>query len=733
MATRKTTQQFIEEAKKVHEDKYDYSKVEYIDCKTKVLIICPKHGEFWQRPSEHLRGHGCSKCAIEKIYPRGQRKWFKENIIIEAQKYNTPKEFRSKSYGAYEAAQRLGILKDLYQYWEKNKIRKANGYWNNYEHCKEEAKKYSSISEFQQKCHAGARYSSKNGWMGDFFKPKCKPKGYWNDYKKCKELAKTCKTISEFSKKSSAAYYWSRKNNWIEKFNWFIDKTIYNDNKVDCIYVYEFTEYNFAYIGRTLIRRIKERDKEHHRSMYIDKKGITHYTNDTVANFANSKNCNIPIIKILETSLTLKEGKIKEEEWCKIYKNNGWKLLNKAKTGKFSGSIGSLSKGKWTKEKCKEIALTCKTKTEFKQMNASAYHAARVNNWLKDYTWFINTSKLLSKAAYGKPKKWTYEKCYKLAKQCKTSSEFQSKSSRAYAAAKQYGWFNDYTWFVSGFSLITPIKWTYEKCYELAKQYKTKSEFEKKNGSAYRSARVNNWLKDYTWFKNGRLVASEKRRKYTYDTCFKIALTCKTKTEFKQMNASAYHAARVNNWLKDYTWFKNGRCNERKWSFDNIKKEAMNYIYKRDFMINSNVAYRKAKNNNYLNKLFSIMKFNFKGYFDNCGFDLEINSNIIFKNYKYIIFSSKESQKIIFSFYKNEMQQGDSIITDNLGKQYIMQTGFYDLFPKRPSWKKFKTEICPIILYSFEIDEQGIIILSPLNINENNNIIKNNKNNILKL
>ena len=37
----------IEKAKRVHGDKYDYSKVEYVNTATKVCIICPEHGEFW--------------------------------------------------------------------------------------------------------------------------------------------------------------------------------------------------------------------------------------------------------------------------------------------------------------------------------------------------------------------------------------------------------------------------------------------------------------------------------------------------------------------------------------------------------------------------------------------------------------------------------------------------------------------------------------------------------------
>ena len=58
--------QFIEKARKVHGDKYDYSKVEYVNSSTKVCIICPEHGEFWQTPNSHLRGGGCSKCGINR-------------------------------------------------------------------------------------------------------------------------------------------------------------------------------------------------------------------------------------------------------------------------------------------------------------------------------------------------------------------------------------------------------------------------------------------------------------------------------------------------------------------------------------------------------------------------------------------------------------------------------------------------------------------------------------------
>ena len=58
-----TTESFIEKAKKIYGDKYDYSKVNYIDSLTNVTIICSKHGEFEKRPDGFLQGHGCPICG----------------------------------------------------------------------------------------------------------------------------------------------------------------------------------------------------------------------------------------------------------------------------------------------------------------------------------------------------------------------------------------------------------------------------------------------------------------------------------------------------------------------------------------------------------------------------------------------------------------------------------------------------------------------------------------------
>lgn len=62
MPKKLTTKEFIENAVKVHGDKYDYSKVVYVNLKTPICIICPIHGGFLQKPYDHLDGCGCQKC-----------------------------------------------------------------------------------------------------------------------------------------------------------------------------------------------------------------------------------------------------------------------------------------------------------------------------------------------------------------------------------------------------------------------------------------------------------------------------------------------------------------------------------------------------------------------------------------------------------------------------------------------------------------------------------------------
>lgn len=88
---RKTTEEFVKQAIGVHKNKYDYSRVEYINNKTKVKIICKIHGIFEQTPKDHLSGSGCNNCGNTQKGNK-QRKtiedFVKQAIRIHKNKYD---------------------------------------------------------------------------------------------------------------------------------------------------------------------------------------------------------------------------------------------------------------------------------------------------------------------------------------------------------------------------------------------------------------------------------------------------------------------------------------------------------------------------------------------------------------------------------------------------------------------------------------------------------------------
>lgn len=88
IAGTKTTNQFIKEANETHNFKYDYSNTKYKHSFTKVEIVCPEHGSFFQQPANHLRGTGCPLCKnskgetkIAKILSKRGIKYVKEHVF----------------------------------------------------------------------------------------------------------------------------------------------------------------------------------------------------------------------------------------------------------------------------------------------------------------------------------------------------------------------------------------------------------------------------------------------------------------------------------------------------------------------------------------------------------------------------------------------------------------------------------------------------------------------------
>jgi hypothetical protein len=128
-------EKFIEEATKVHGGLYEYHKVEYVNGKTKICIVCPIHGEFWQSPSNHLKGKGCPYCS------GNAKKWNKETCEQEARKHEYIFTFSTRASAAYSKALSNGWLKDYT--WLKRLPPKTADY--------EKEKKYIYAYEFVEK------------------------------------------------------------------------------------------------------------------------------------------------------------------------------------------------------------------------------------------------------------------------------------------------------------------------------------------------------------------------------------------------------------------------------------------------------------------------------------------------------------------------------------------------------------------------------------------------------
>ncbi len=119
------TNEFINRANIIHENRYDYSKSIYINSRTEVEIICKKHGAFYQLSNNHLKGHGCNKCNrssgeinIEN-YLNNKNIIYKIEFIFENLRHKYPLRF---DFAIFDNSNNLKYLiefngKQHYQYY----------------------------------------------------------------------------------------------------------------------------------------------------------------------------------------------------------------------------------------------------------------------------------------------------------------------------------------------------------------------------------------------------------------------------------------------------------------------------------------------------------------------------------------------------------------------------------------------------------------------------------------
>lgn len=250
-----------------------------------------------------------------------------------------------------------------------------------------------------------------------------KPFGFWNIYEHCLEEAKKYHNKWDLQQNNVSCYQALRRNGWLEDIEKLYDNSIhYEDfsNKVHLIYVYEINDLNTCYVGRT--KNLKRRDKQHRNGGHH--KGEKVY--DALYNFCLNNNIQIPNPKILIGDLNAIESQEQEDFYVKYYKEQGWYVLNSAPTGKNVGSLGAILK--WNYENCKNEAEKYSSKYEMKCKCQPAYSSAVRNKWIDEF--FVNKKK---NDGYWHSE----ENIRNAAKQCKGARDLIKRFGGAYNAAKK--------------------------------------------------------------------------------------------------------------------------------------------------------------------------------------------------------------------------------------------------------------------------------------------------------
>ena len=242
-----------------------------------------------------------------------------------------------------------------------------------------------------------------------------------------------------------------------------------------------------------------------------------------------------------------------------------------------------MAANKWTYEACLEEAKRYNSRTEFQKANGSAYQAAARNGWLDEYDWLV-----VVKAPNGY---YDYERCLEIAKQCSSKSEMGKKNPTAYRYARNNGWVKDYTWFLSTHEKMSKsfTKWTQEKCFEEAQQYKSRGEFKKNNSSAYSVARKKGWLDSYDWFE----VLWEK--KWNYESCKAESKKYFTRGEFSEKSPSAWAVAKKNGWIEEYSWLELKKHENGFWTREACFEVAKQCTCVKEMYLLNGSAYNAAR------------------------------------------------------------------------------------------------------------------------------------------
>jgi len=221
--------EFIKRSNEIHNNKYDYSKVNYEYVKDKIEIICPEHGSFIQRAQDHLNGHGCTKC--NSLW-KSTEQFIKDAIKTHGDRYDYSKvEYKNKNSNITIICKKHGEFKQIAQ----NHLKGCN--------CPKCtcSKIEDEVMRFLNKHNISFEHRMQFKWLGkkhlDFYLP---------DY----NVAIECQGIEHFEPRDFFGGANDFKNTIIRDKE---KKILCNNNKVKLLYYSNLKNYN-TFLNETLIK-----------------------------------------------------------------------------------------------------------------------------------------------------------------------------------------------------------------------------------------------------------------------------------------------------------------------------------------------------------------------------------------------------------------------------------------------------------------------------------------------
>jgi len=291
--------------------------------------------------------------------------------------------------------------------------------------------------------------------------------------------------------------------------------------------------------------------------------------------------------------------------------------------------------GKWNFEKCKEIALGCKTKKEFYELSCSCYTASKRHGWFSEITKHMHP--LCMPKNY-----WSFERCEKEALKYQTKRDFAKNSVSAYGIAKRKNFFYDITKHMiplgnqkmrTVYSFEFPDNCVYVGLtYDIDKRNKEHQTNKKSSVCEHITKtgltpvlvnlideyiNLNEakklemfWIKKYLedkWILLNKTTGGElgcSKLYWTYEMCEIEAKNYDMISNFRKFSSSAYGSAKRNKWLNEISTHMYIKQKPKGyWSFERCQFEALKYNKKIDFKTKSKHAYYAARSKGWVNTL----------------------------------------------------------------------------------------------------------------------------------